>query len=95
MIFILLTIIVILISFIIYLNFQFYNEKKIFAIKLEILQNSIVMLNDKQAVQSDQIKLTEAFEQNLKSRNTTLSKDIFGLNFELFAILSKNNLLKK
>ena len=95
MIIILIVIIVLLIATIIYLNVLFYKEKKIFQAKLVALQNIIVELGKKQVGQSEQIRLSEELERTLKKGNAILSDDIFGLNYELFTILSKNNLLKK
>jgi len=95
MIIVLIVIIVLLIATIIYLNVLFYKEKKVFQAKLVTLQNIIVELGKKQVGQSEQIKLSEELEKTLKKGNAILSDDIFGLNYELFTILSKNNLLKK
>ena len=95
MIIVLIVIIVLLIATIIYLNVLFYKEKKVFQAKLVTLQNIIVELGKKQVGQSEQIKLSEGLEKTLKKGNAILSDDIFGLNYELFTILSKNNLLKK
>ena len=93
MIIILTTIIVALAVVIIHLNIQFYKEKEIFKIKLQVLQNSIVEISRKQSGQANQIKLSEELEQSLKNNKAILSNDLFGLNYELFEILSKNNLI--
>lgn len=93
MILILTAIILVLLAIIIYFNIQFYKEKEIFKIKLQILQNSIVEISRKQSGQANQIKLSDELEQSLKNNKAILSNDIFGLNYELFEILSKNNLI--
>ena len=53
MIIILTTIIAVLTVVIIHLNIQFYKEKGIFKIKLQILQNSIVEISRKQSGQAN------------------------------------------
>ena len=95
MIIILIAIIVILLFVIVYLNVEFYREKKDFGIKLEKLQHIIVEISKKQSGQNDRIRLSEELDQTIKNNNAILSNDIFSLNHDLFEILSKNNLLKK
>jgi len=95
MIIILSATIALLVAIIGYLNLQFYREKRAFRIRIEALQFVISEISKKQSGQIDQIKLSEDMESKLKSAKATLSNDIFGLNYELFEILSKNNLLKK
>ena len=95
MVIILVSVIVLLIAAIIYLNLQFYKEKRIFKIRLETLHQIIVEANAKQAGQSGRLIIADALDEKLKSSRSVLNNDIFGLNFELFDMLSKNNLLKK
>lgn len=95
MVIFLIAIIATLIAVIIYLNVQFYKEKRMFKIKLESLQQTITERSARKNSQANQLKLSEALDQKLKSDNATLSHAIFGLHFELFDRLSKNNLLKK
>lgn len=93
MIAILLVIILLLIGAIIYLNIQFYNEKKSFKVKLFALQDIIVEISKKQLGQVEQIKLSQELDATLKSSNNKLNNDIFGLNYDLFEIATKNNLI--
>lgn len=93
MVLILIGIIMILIVVIIYFNIQFYKEKELFRIKIQVLQNSIVEISKKQSGQANQIKLSEELEQSMKDNKAILNNDIFWLNYELFIILSKNNLI--
>lgn len=95
MVIILVSVIVLLIAAIIYLNLQFYKEKRIFKIRLETLHQIIVEANAIQAGQSGRLIIADALDEKLKSSRSVLNNDIFGLNFELFDMLSKNNLLKK
>ena len=88
-------IIVLLVYATIYLNIQFYKEKKIFRENCKAAEQSISDNTYKQSDQLEQIQLSEALDENLKSSKKTLSEDISGLNYELFDILAKNNLLKK
>lgn len=95
MVVLLIAVIVLLIAAIIYLNITFYKEQKIYRSKLEVLQNIIVEISKTQLGQRNQIQLSEELEQSIKASNALLSRDIFGLHYEMFEILSKNNLLKK
>lgn len=89
----LILIILLLLGTIIYLNIQFYNEKKSFKIKLFALQDIITEISKKQLGQAEQLKLSEEIEATLKSSNTKLNSDIFGLNYDLFEIATKNDLI--
>ncbi|WP_310380098.1 hypothetical protein [Flavobacterium sp.] len=93
MIAILLVIILLLIIAIIYLNIQFYTEKKSSKIKLFALQDIIVEISKKQLGQVEQLKLSQELEATLKSSKAKLNADIFGLNYDLFEIATKNNLI--
>jgi cbb3-type cytochrome oxidase subunit 3 len=95
MIFILMAIIVLLLCVIVYLNIAFYQQKEIFRMRLQALRKIIVEIDKKQSEQQGQIQLSEELQQTLKESRAILSNDIFDLNYELFDILSKNNLLKK
>lgn len=88
-------IIVLLIASIVYLNMLFINEKKAFKIKILALQQVIIKISNVYSEQLEQIQLSEELKESLQSSNAELSTAIFGLNFELFDLLSKNNLLKK
>jgi predicted Holliday junction resolvase-like endonuclease len=93
MIYILTMVIALLIAAIVYLNVQFYNEKKSFNSKLYALQDIIVEISKKQLGQQEQLKLSEELERTVKSTNAKLNDDIFGLNYDLFEIATKNNLI--
>ncbi len=93
MISILSIIILILIIVVIKLNIQFYNEKKNFKIKLYAMQDIIIEISKKQLGQEEQLKLSQELEATLKSNNSILNSAIFGLNYDLFEIATKNNLI--
>ena len=95
MVIFLITAIMLLLASVIYLNVQFYKEKRMFKVKLESLRQIIVDSNNKRNDHANQLKISDALDEKLKSNWTVLSNHIFGLQFELFDILSKNNLLKK
>lgn len=88
-------IILLLLLVIVHLNVCFYKEKKDFELKLAALQEVVVVLTKAQAEKQEEIQLSEELNDSIKGRNGILNQAIFGLNFELFDILSKNNLLKK
>ena len=95
MIVFLIAVIVLLIVAIVYLNIAFYKDKRLFKIKLESMHQVIAEITQKQSGQLSKIKLSDELNEKLKASNVVLSNDIFGLNYELFDLLSKNNLLKK
>lgn len=90
---ILATIILVLVFLIIKLNSQFYNEKNNFKIKMEVLEEIIVLMSKDKSGKLDQIKLSEELESKIRKINASLGSGIFELNKELFEILSKNNLV--
>lgn len=95
MIVILLTVIFMLSIVIAYLCIDFYRGKKTFQKRIDVLEEIIQEISKKQMIQSNQLKLSDDLNENLKKSKNTLSQDIFKLNYELFDILSKNGLLKK
>ncbi len=94
MIVILIIIIFVLCITIVYLGLDSFREKKIFDTKIEALEAIIIQITKKQIAQSDQLKLSEDLNENLKKSRAELNNNIFDLNYELLEILSKNNLLK-
>ncbi|WP_298221126.1 hypothetical protein [Flavobacterium sp.] len=77
-----------------YLGQQFGREQKMFEQRIDALQKIIVELNQKSMLQSHKIQLTEEFEKTLQSSKPKLGNLIFNLNYDLFELLSQNNLLK-
>lgn len=90
---ILTAIILALIIIVIKVNIQFYNEKKSFKKKVEVLGEIIVQMSNYKLRQQDKVKLSEELSEKLKTFNSNLSSDIFELNWELFELLSKNKLV--
>jgi phosphoenolpyruvate carboxylase len=78
-----------------YLLNQFSQEEKAFQKKMDSLQKTIAECNQKQLRQSHQVQLNDELEQTLKTNKVTLSHAVFNLNYDLFELLSQNNLLKK
>ncbi|WP_026704125.1 hypothetical protein [Flavobacterium soli] len=95
MIIVLMSLIVVLVSVIIYLILDFYKQKKIFSEKIEVLEEIIFQIRRKRLIQSDQLKLTADFEEHLKSARTILNNDIFKLNYEMLDLLKQKDMLKK
>ncbi len=95
MIVFLIAVIVLLTGCIVYLNIQFYNEKKRFKARLESMQAFIAEITRKQSGQLGRIKLSDEFSETVKASNAAIGQDLFALNYELFDLLSKNKLLKK
>lgn len=77
------------------LNITFAKEKKIFEERIDILENDVSQIQKKQKLQSNQLKISDEFDENLKKNRSVLSNAVLNLNQDLFEILSKNNLLEK
>lgn len=73
---------------------QFGREQKLFQQKIASLQKTIAESKQKSALQSSQIQLVNEFEKTLRASNTTIGQSVFNLNFDLFELLSQNNLLQ-
>jgi len=95
MIFFLSSVILLLCIAIVYLLIDFLNEKKIFKKRIDALEEMILLISKKQILQSNQLKLSDDLNENLKRSKFILSNTIFDLNYELLDLLSKNDLLKK
>ncbi|AWI24568.1 hypothetical protein [Flavobacterium pallidum] len=94
MIFLLISMILLLFFAMIYLAVYSRREKKKFGEKIAALEEIIVQITRKQLAQSGQLRLSDELNENLKKSRIVLNEDIFKLNYELFDILSKNDLLK-
>lgn len=95
MIVLLIVVIALLTGCIVYLNIQFYKEKKKFKAKIESMQAFIAEITRKQSGQLGRIKLSEDFSETVKANNAAIGQDLFALHYELFDLLSKNKLLNK
>lgn len=95
MVIFLIAVIVLLTGIIVYLNIQFYNEKRQFRARIESLRKVIVEITNIQTEQTGKLQLSDTLDEKLKTDNTKLSDAVFGLNHEMFKILSENNLLRK
>jgi gas vesicle protein len=80
---------------IVYLIMDFYKDKKVFESNIKALEEVILQILKKQISQSNQLKLSDNLNENLKKTRSTLNTAISNLNYDLFEILVKNNLLKK
>ena len=79
----------------VYLVQQCYREQKKFKQKMHVLQNKVVECSQKTLLQNNQIQLTEELEKTLKTNKALLSDAIFQLHYDIFELLSQNNLLKQ
>lgn len=90
---VILTIIIALLFFlIVFINIEFYKEKRASKKKMKFLKTIFVKTNKQKLKQLDKIKLSEELKNNITAINTKLGLAIFDFNKELFKILSKNNL---
>ena len=90
MVLFLIAVIVALLGIIVYLNIEFYKEKKRFRAKIEAMQHVIREITNKQLGQQGKLRLSDELNQSLRSSQHTLSQDIFGLNYALFDMLKNN-----
>lgn len=72
---------------------QFGRQQKLFHQKMDLLQKTIAESNQKYDLQADQLQITNEFEKTLKANKATLTDALFSLNYDLFELLSQNNLL--
>lgn len=86
MILILTSIIAIFIIAILHLCYDFNNQKKIFENRIDVLEDIITTLHEKQSVQRNQLEISDALSEQLKESNFRLGKTIFDVNFDLFAV---------
>lgn len=86
MILILTSIIAILIIAIVHLCYDFYNQKKTFENQIDILEDTITKLQEKQSVQRNQLTLSDTLSDQLKKSNQVLNKTIFDVNVDLFSV---------
>ena len=77
------------------LNIAFFKEKKIFEERIDILESDVNQIRKKHKLQSNQLKISDEFDENLKKNKSVLINAVLNLNQDLFEILSKNNLLEK
>ena len=87
MILILITIIVVLIIAITHLCYDFYNQKKIFEDRIDVLEGIITSLHEKQSVQRIKLEALDALSEQLKDSKFILSKAIVDMNVDLFSVL--------
>jgi hypothetical protein len=95
MMIILITIILIMCFVIVFLTVDQYRKKKLFNRRIDTLEEIIVLISKKQMEQSEKLRLSDDLNENLKRSRAALSSDIFNLNYELFSILDKHNILQK
>lgn len=72
---------------------QLYRDQKIYKEKIAVLQEKIAECNRKALLQNYQLQLTDELEKTLRTHRETINNDIFRLHYDLFELLSKNNLL--
>ncbi len=86
MILILTSIIVILIIAIVHLCYDFHHQKKTFENRIDVLEDIILTLQEKQSAQRNQLKLSDALSNQLKESNQVLSQTILDVNVDLFSV---------
>ena len=95
MIIILLVVIILLSIVFFYLNINFYKQKKIFKVKIEALEQIISEISKEHTIQSNQLKISNEFDEYFKGRKAVIGRNVFDLNLYLFDLLSENDLLGK
>ena len=86
--------ILVLIAIVMRLLMKLRRQKEIFRSNIKSLQNCIAENATKQAKNQDRLLLVDEFDQSLKSIKANLYTSIVDLNYDLFELLSENNLLK-
>lgn len=86
MIVILTSIIVILIIAILHLCYDFQHQKRIFENRIDVLEDIITALQEKQSVQRNQLTLSDTLSNQLKKNNEVLNKTILDVSVDLFSV---------
>jgi hypothetical protein len=60
------------------------SDRLKFQAKIKDLETFIIHVSKEQLVQNNQLQVTDDLKQKLKHINTTLNKEIFDLNYQLF-----------
>lgn len=69
---------------IIYLISKIQLDRQKFNSRIKVLEAFIVQISNEQKAQNNQLVLSEELKQKLIQINTTLNKDIYEVNFNLF-----------
>lgn len=89
MLYFLIIVIIVLFGVIVYLSYQFNRDIVSYRLKIKVLEDFVYQISNEQHIQTDKLALSEALRQKMRDVNSVLNKDIFELNYELFAALSK------
>jgi septation ring formation regulator EzrA len=81
---ILIAIIVILFIIIIYVSVVSYKDKKAFEERIDVLEDIITQITQKQTIQTNQLELSDVLFMQLKESNSHLSQAIYDMNTDLF-----------
>jgi phosphoenolpyruvate carboxylase len=75
-----------------YLLNKINTDKARYKAKIKVLEDFIVHISNEQTIQNNQLLLSDELKQKLKIINTTLNREVFDLNYQLFEELqAKNN----
>jgi hypothetical protein len=91
MILLLICIILVLIGFILYVTYQFKENKKIHSEKIINLQNVIFDLLQEQKQQSLHLKLSDELKNKLLEARISIDENIMDLQHDLVSVISKKN----
>lgn len=80
----LITVFLVLLGLIVYLQYKMISERNAFTTKLEPLEQLMIQLNEDCKNQSLQIQLSDDLKGKMKEVNAALSRNIFELNYQLF-----------
>ncbi len=69
---------------VLYLLNKMQADKARFNAKIKVLEDFIVHISKEQAIQNNQLLLSEELKQQLQLINAALNKEVFDLNYQLF-----------
>jgi hypothetical protein len=69
---------------VLYLLNKIQDDRARFNAKIKVLEDFIVQISKEQIIQNNQLLLSEELKQQLELINTTLNKEVFDLNYQLF-----------
>ena len=84
MLYLLILIVLLFLALVLYLVCKIQADKAHYNAKIKVLEDFIVHISKEQTIQNNQLLLSDELKQQLKIINTTLNKEVFELNYQLF-----------
>ena len=84
MLYLLILIVLLFLALVLYLVSKIQADKAHYNAKIKVLEDFIVHISKEQTIQNNQLLLSDELKQQLQIINSTLNKQVFELNYQLF-----------